>query len=238
MLQACVNGPRAPSEHPALPSSSDEIAAACADSVAAGATDLHVHPKDGQGMDTLNPSTVAETLDAVRAACPGVTVGVTTGAWAAGGDRLTAIQAWALLPDHASVNFHEPGAANLARLLLHRGIAVDAGLYSTTDGCDRLLASGLGVSCRYLLVELTHDDVAEGLAAASTTLRELARLNRPVLLHGEDATAWPVLQEAVRLGLAIRIGLEDVLTLPDGSPARDNADLIRVAQAYLLAGSR
>jgi uncharacterized protein (DUF849 family) len=39
-----------------------------------------------------------------------------------------------------------------------------------------------------------------------------------------------VLLEASRRGLDTRIGLEDVLVLPDGSPAHDNLDLVRAAR--------
>ncbi len=45
----------------------------------------------------------------------------------------------------------------------------------------------------------------------------------PVLLHGEGTSAWPALLLAGRLGLSTRIGLEDVLVLPDGAQAADNA---------------
>jgi uncharacterized protein (DUF849 family) len=41
---------------------------------------------------------------------------------------------------------------------------------------------------------------------------------------------------AVREGLQARMGLEDSLVLPDGSPARGNADLVTAARA-LLDGS-
>jgi uncharacterized protein (DUF849 family) len=51
----------------------------------------------------------------------------------------------------------------------------------------------------------------------------------PVLLHGEGSTFWPVLRHARSLGLATRVGLEDVLVLPDGSPAQDNAALVVAA---------
>jgi uncharacterized protein (DUF849 family) len=47
-----------------------------------------------------------------------------------------------------------------------------------------------------------------------------------VLLHGEDAGAWPVLRLAGRLGLATRVGLEDTLVLPDGQRAVSNAQLV------------
>ena len=52
----------------------------------------------------------------------------------------------------------------------------------------------------------------------------------PILLHGEGGYAWPALRHAVELGLQARIGLEDVLTLPDGTPAPDNAALVTAAR--------
>jgi len=54
-----------------------------------------------------------------------------------------------------------------------------------------------------------------------------------VLLHGEGTSSWPVLAEAVRRGLDVRIGLEDVLVLRDGSPAESNAQLVVTARGLL-----
>jgi uncharacterized protein (DUF849 family) len=51
----------------------------------------------------------------------------------------------------------------------------------------------------------------------------------PVLLHGEDESCWPLVAQAGLLGLATRIGLEDVLTGPQGQQVADNADLVRLA---------
>jgi uncharacterized protein (DUF849 family) len=48
-----------------------------------------------------------------------------------------------------------------------------------------------------------------------------------------DATAWPLLREAVRRGYDARIGLEDTLRLPGGELAGDNLDLIRAAKAWI-----
>jgi uncharacterized protein (DUF849 family) len=50
-------------------------------------------------------------------------------------------------------------------------------------------------------------------------------------LHGEGPSTWPVLRAAVRRRLDTRIGLEDTLELPDGSPAADNAQLVAEAVA-------
>jgi uncharacterized protein (DUF849 family) len=56
---------------------------------------------------------------------------VTTGLWAVPDEkqRLSAVKAWTELPDFASVNWHEPGADELADVLLTRGVGVEAGLF-------------------------------------------------------------------------------------------------------------
>jgi uncharacterized protein (DUF849 family) len=48
----------------------------------------------------------------------------------------------------------------------------------------------------------------------------------PVLLHGEGTSCWPALRIAAAMGLDTRIGIEDTVVLPDGSPARNNAELV------------
>ncbi|HEV7626225.1 MAG TPA: 3-keto-5-aminohexanoate cleavage protein, partial [Streptomyces sp.] len=59
----------------------------------------------------------------------------------------------------------------------------------------------------------------------------------PVLLHGEDEGAWPVLRLAALRGLDMRIGLEDVLQLPDGTPTETNADLVLAARDVIRQAS-
>ena len=46
-----------------------------------------------------------------------------------------------------------------------------------------------------------------------------------MLLHGEEAGAWPVLEYALRTKQDTRIGFEDVLQRPDGWLATGNDDL-------------
>jgi uncharacterized protein (DUF849 family) len=70
----------------------------------------------------------------------------------------------------------------------------------------------------------------EAMANAHAMLAIVGR-ERPVLLHGEGSATWPVLRAAVGLGLDTRIGLEDVLTLPDGVAALDNAAMVAAAVA-------
>lgn len=51
----------------------------------------------------------------------------------------------------------------------------------------------------------------------------------PVLLFGREEAAWPALRLAVRYGAGARIGVGDVLHLPDGRAARSNAELVAAA---------
>ena len=221
-MQVCLNGNRTRADHPALPIAPAELAEAAAQAVAAGASDVHLHPKTTAGADTLSPDVVAAAVSAVRAAAPGVPVGVTTGAWT-GADRVADILMWTVLPDHASVNWHEPGADEVASALLSRGVAVHAGIFSGTGAASLLRESSLVDRVSLILAE-----VMPNAPDVSALLESLAGLG-PVLLHGEDELAWPVLRRAQALGLRTRIGFEDTLTMPDGSDAPDNAALVRAA---------
>lgn len=70
-----------------------------------------------------------------------------------------------------------------------------------------------------ILAEVTDPDPETATGTAKELLHDLGtRLSVPILLHGEDGGAWPVLRLAARLNLDVRIGLEDTLGLPDGSP--------------------
>ncbi|MEV0637138.1 3-keto-5-aminohexanoate cleavage protein [Streptomyces sp. NPDC050619] len=228
MVQVCLNGRRGAADGAVVPLTPQAMADSAAEAVAAGATDIHVHPKTPCGQDTLSPRVIAAAIEAIHARVP-VPLGVTTGAWAQPDPaaRVERIRRWTVLPDHASVNWHEPGAEEVAAALLDRGVGVEAGIWSGTDGVARFADSPLGPKVLRVLAEVTDTapDTAEDSARALLTDLGPAH-GRPVLLHGEDGGAWPVLRLAGRLGLATRIGLEDTLVLPDGERALSNARLV------------
>ncbi|WP_028922084.1 3-keto-5-aminohexanoate cleavage protein [Pseudonocardia acaciae] len=232
MIQLCPNGPHRPGSHPALPVTADAVVADVRASLAAGAAQVHVHPKDADGADSLHPRDVDPLVEAIRAACPGIPVGVTTGLWATGsaGARSELVAAWRSRPDYASVNWHEDGAEELADLLLDLGIGVEAGLWFA-DAARRFAGYPRAASCTRVLVEATDQDVAEAVREAEEMLAVLTPVGPPVLLHGEGANTWPVLDMALARGLDTRIGLEDTFLLPDGRRATDNAELVTVAVA-------
>ena len=232
MLKACVNGPRTPAEHSRVPVSADQIAADVVRVVAAGADAVHLHVKDESGADTLRGSALADVLSAVRAAAPATPVGVTTGAWAEPDprQRLARIASWTVLPDFASVNWHEDGAEQVAAMLLERGVGVEAGLWHV-GAAQAWSASELSGRCLRVLLELPDGlDATATEREAGDLLAAVAGTDRPILLHGLGSSCWPALRHAVAKGLDTRVGLEDVLVLPDGALAGGNAALVASAR--------
>jgi hypothetical protein len=118
-----------------VPITPSELAQDGRSAIDAGAVALHIHPRASDGGETLTPEHIAAALTAVRAACPGIPIEVSTAAWIEGdvARRLARVRSWTELPDSAGVNFGEPGAAELATTLLARGIGVEAGLFSAAD---------------------------------------------------------------------------------------------------------
>ena len=232
LIKACINGSRKPGEHPALPLSPRELADAAFFTVAAGAGALHVHPRRADGIETLSAAECGAALAAIRARCPGIPTGLSTGAWIEPdvGRRLALVREWEALPDFASVNFSEPGALELCAILLEKGIGVEAGLFTDADA-RLLIESGLVSRCLRILLEPREIEPH----AAMQTVRKIecvlddAGVLTPRLLHGEDGAAWPVLAAALQRGYDIRIGFEDTLVLPDGKQGRDNAELVALA---------
>ena len=112
IVQACVNGARDAAFHPALPLTPDAMARDSAACVAAGAAEVHFHARGPDGRESLAPTAIDATVRAVRQACPGTLIGVSTGAWIERDEQrtLAAIDGWREPPDYASVNLAEPDA--------------------------------------------------------------------------------------------------------------------------------
>ena len=236
-MKVCLNGERGQAEHPRVPLTPGELARAAESSVAAGAEAIHLHPRDSGGAESLAAADVGAAVAAVRAACPGVPVGVTTGLWISGGDphaRAVAVAGWAALeaaarPDFASVNVSEAGWAELSAALHSAGIGTEAGVWSVADA--RALATFRPANpVLRILVEVSEGPAATAPERADEILRELDRTGaiEPRLLHGEQDTCWALIAHAGALGLASRIGLEDTISGPYGEAVAGNADLVRM----------
>lgn len=230
-IQCCLNGSRGHDEHPAVPLTPEACAQEAVAAVAAGATDLHLHPRTSDGRDSVAAEHVGAWVAAVREVVD-VRVGVTTGAWAWSGPTgaTAAVAEWDVLPDHASVNWHEAASEAVCAALQQRGVAINVGLWSERDA-EEWLDSSWVEATDLVLVELP--DVAGQVEVAERLLELVRPSGRPVLLHGEGRSAWEMVDLAGRAGVTTRIGLEDVLEGPDGTEVAGNADLVALALGRL-----
>jgi uncharacterized protein (DUF849 family) len=233
MLQGCLNGDRMRAFHPAVPCTPEELARDAQLAVAAGADELHVHPRAEDDRQSLQPFHVAGALSALRDRVPDIPVGIST-LWSippVGRARHEHIRQWEVLPDYVSVNLVEEDAVEVIRLVLDKGIGVEAGL-SSLDDAKRFISLPEAGRCLRVLIEIDEQDVEQGMQVARGIMEVLARakIGLPLLLHGYEATMWPLYREAVHRGLDGRIGLEDGALLPSGERAKDNADLLGAAR--------
>jgi uncharacterized protein (DUF849 family) len=236
-LQLALNGD---TTHPAMPRTAEEIAQDAAACVAAGATLLHLHAFDDDGLETLGAGPVGRMLTAVRRACPGIPLNVTTFAAIVPDprERFALVSAWRILPDLISANQGEAGIDELSEMLAGRGVAVEACVLSPHDA-HLLARAGRFERFARVVVEPLVDDVAEALAldAEMQAILADADVTLPQLHHGVGVASWQVLRRAAAQGHSIRTGLEDTGAAEDGSPVASNAELARAAAEILRTAS-
>jgi uncharacterized protein (DUF849 family) len=234
-VHAALNGERV---HPAAPHTPHELAAEARAAVDAGAGYLHLHPYDEDDRETFEAGPCAAALRAVRAACPGVPISLSTSATIEPDPerRCALVAAWTELPDLVTANQGESGIRELCGLLLGRGIGIEAGLLSLDDA-RAFVASGIAPRCVRAMVEPLDPEPDDAVAHAQAIEETLAEggVQLEQVHHGEGIACWAVNRRAVALGQGIRTGLEDTPVLPDGRTASGNGELVAAAAA-LLAG--
>lgn len=238
LLEACLNADRTADEHPAVPRTADELAADGAAAVGAGAQVLHLHPYDAAGRQTLEAEPCAAALQAVRTACPGVSISLSTSEAIEPDPRRRAelIATWTELPELVTANQGERGILELCDHLIARGVGIEAGLLSIHDA-ESFIAAGIAGRCVRVLVEPLDADGGEALAHAAAMEQILADagVGLEQVHHGDGVATWQVMSRAIDRGHGIRAGLEDTTVLPDGSQPAGNASLVRAAVTMLQA---
>jgi uncharacterized protein (DUF849 family) len=219
-----LNGGRGREEHPAVPLTPSELAADAIAVRRAGAFAVHLHPRDAAGAQTLDAAACDAAVAAIRAAAPGLPIGLSTAEEIERDPfaRAAAVQAWRRPPDFVSVNVSELGWAGVARAALHAGIGVEAGLATPADA-DGLARSPFAHQVLRALVEV------DGGAEQARAVAQLLPAGVPQLWHGYGERTWEVVSAGAAAGHDVRVGLEDVLVLPQGDVTAGNAELVAAA---------
>jgi uncharacterized protein (DUF849 family) len=246
-----------PAQHP-VPVTAAQMAAEARAAFDAGAAIMHVHlrrQEPGQGhLPSWDPDVAEEVCGAIRAACPGVLVNLTTGvigkdiagpaacirrvrpeiaACNAGSLNYLKLRAdghWAWPP----MVFDNPvdKVQRFLDVMAEAGAhpefeCFDVGIVRSVDMFVRagMLAPGMGRPELNLVM-----GVASGMPCDADLLALLPRwLPRDALwqatLIGREEI-WPVHQRTAELGGMLRTGLEDSFYLPDGTRAPGNGAMI------------
>src|ERR1700759_2410156 len=231
-VMACLNGGRTRAEHPGVPLSPAELAADAIAVRAAGAFAVHVHPTDRHGVQTMDARACDAAVGAIRAAVPRLPIGVPTSGAITPDPfaRAAALATWRQRPDVVSVNLSELGWTGIARAAVHAGIPIEAGLAVAADA-EELRRSPFAHQILRALVEV------DGGAEDARAIAELIPPEVTQLWHGSGPRTWEVILAAAAADIDVRVGLEDVLVLPDGSTAADNAELVGAAVGLITAPS-
>jgi uncharacterized protein (DUF849 family) len=237
MIQSALNGDRRCDEHPGIPCSAEQLARDAAACVAAGAAELHLHPRDVNGVETLDPLTIYSTVRQVKTVA-NVPVGISTGAWIEPDleKRLALIRSW-YGPDYASVNCSEEGAIDVMYALISAGVGIEVGI-GTPDEVDVFARSLLIFSNAVvrILVEpmgdgLPHEDAARARFDAIHRRLDTLGVMNPRLQHADGPLAWFAVRDALRRGWDTRIGFEDTLVGPRRKAVTSNAELVEAARS-------
>jgi uncharacterized protein (DUF849 family) len=246
-----------PRQHP-VPVTPAEMAQQAREAFEAGAAIMHVHVRrqePGMGhLPSWEPEVMATVVDAIRAACPGVIINLTTGV--VGPDvagPLACIER--VRPEIAACN---AGSLNylklrddgqwawppmvfdnpVAKVQQFLSVMAACGTHPEFECFDVGIVRSVGMYLKAGMLQGTAGraeynlvmGVASGMPCDADLLALLPRWMAPdsvwqATLIGR-AEIWPVHQRAAELGGMLRTGLEDTFYLPDGSRARGNGDLV------------
>jgi len=106
----------------------------------------------------------------------------------------------------------------------------------TSGDAVQLKRAGLPRGTVRVVAEVTVTERDVAVAEAKRILTALGPTPAPILLHGEEAGTWPVLEYAQRIHLDTRMGFEDTLERPDRlRRATSNEELVRYALSKSVA---
>jgi 3-keto-5-aminohexanoate cleavage enzyme len=251
VVTAALTGPIASkADHPALPTSPEEIAKAAAEARAAGAAVVHLHFRDEAGRPTADLRVAGRTLELLQEETDAlVQVSTGVGLEVPFAERAKLVE---LRPRMASLNvcsmtfgageFRNPPdeVRKLAYRMQELGVKPELEVYDTghIDVALSLAAEGLLAPPLQFSIVM---GVKGGMPATPEALVQASRLLPSdaiwqIVAIGRSHTSMLAL--AIALGANARTGLEDTLMLRRGVQAPDNASLVRRAVEVAAAFGR
>lgn len=232
ILQAALNGGRTKFDNPNVPVTTKEIINEAVQSVIAGAQEIHFHVRDKDTKESLDGKFVAKQVSLIRQNLPDIPIGISTGEWIEPDfeKRRHLIKGWTILPDFVSVNISENNFEYIIKILLEKGISIEAGI-STSEDAIRLINSGLLKDCFRILIEpedLTIEDALSNVSQIEEIVLPVIA-GQEILLHGFNNTCWALIEKAFRQNYSTRIGLEDTIFTDENIKAECNSELIKKA---------
>jgi 3-keto-5-aminohexanoate cleavage enzyme len=251
-----------PKQHP-VPVTPAQMAAEARDAFNAGASIMHVHVRnqeEGMGhMPSWDPEVMASVVDAIRAACPGVIINLTTGvvgkdisgpvacirrvkpeiaACNAGSLNYLKIKDdgnWAWPP----MVFDNP----VSKVQQFLDVMAECGTHPEFECFDVGIVRAVGMFIKngMLKPDMGRPEynlvmgVASGMPCDADLLALLPQWMAPNSLWQATLIGrteiWPVHQKVADLGGMLRTGLEDTFYLPNGERAKGNGELITALAA-------
>ena len=228
-----------------LPVTADEIAAdvrRCAD---AGASLFHVHARDENQKPTLDIEVYKNNVRRIKAVAPEVIIQLSTGA-RAGKEWELRVNPVRLLPEMASFT---TGSNNLPGLIYENSpqfIEYLAGVFKEACVKPEIEVFEIGMINNavflqkkgYLNMPLHFDFVLGVPGSMPASVKNLVYLSESIpagstwTVAGIGRAEIPMAAAAILLGGHVRVGLEDNLTMPDGSAA---SNLLLVEKVVSIA---
>jgi uncharacterized protein (DUF849 family) len=251
VLTAALTGPIASkADHPGLPTSPEEIAAAAGEARAAGAAVVHLHFRDDAGRPTADLRIAGRTLELLQEATDAlVQISTGVGLDVPYAERAKLVE---LRPRMASLNvcsmtfgageFRNPPdeVRKLAYRMQELGVKPELEVYDTghIDVALSLAAEGLLTPPLQFSIVM---GVRGGMPATPEALVQVSKLLPhdaiwQIVAIGRGHTSMLAL--AIALGANARTGLEDTLMLRRGVQAPNNASLVRRAVEIAAAFGR
>jgi len=241
LIAVAPNGARkTKKDHFELPLTPVELAIAASACAEAGAAMVHLHVRDSAGEHTLDPERYLPVIREVEAAV-GDDMLIQVTSEAAGiytADKQIDLMEQ-LAPHCLSCGLREfvkdhqwfTRAGMFFSRLYRAGTLIQYILYSPEDveWYERLCREGvLPEETHFLLFVLgRHGDGSGESYDIADYIRLLRRKSR-WMACAFGRNEYSVVKQAAKLGGHARVGFENNLLLPDGSPASDNAELVKI----------